>query len=375
MRNYTILLSLLASLTASGCNGIDCGPGTIERNGTCAPADENPDPSSCGPFTHLVGETCVPDNPPTECGMNTMAVTDPETGIVTCVGTGGGTDCATPLPCPNPTGSTKQTICGQIYDFENMTKFAGTGAAQCDATTPTASGPCALALSAYDALNFASNPATATPLAVGSKYIDNCGRFKLENVETSGTGPYIGIGVDDAVGMGPTGISVTAAVATGKLAMGVTNNVEAFIVKPSTAQMWGTTSGGGVSLQTGVFATLFRKHKLPLVNASFDPFEPQSGVVIQRGSPALDVPSTNAFYFGANVVDHTTIDPAATATGVNGTGLVNDANVMRDSLSYLGKNGLGTGCRWENHGGASLPGIVYIQIFRKADIIGMTCND
>lgn len=368
MRNQTILLSLLASLTASGCTSVDCGPGTIERNGTCEPADRNPDPSVCGPFTHLVGEDCVPDLPPTECGPNSVGMVDPETGVVVCHGTGGG---GCNLACPAVTGSTKQSICGQIYDFEDMSKFQeGTmpDGTPCNPQAPAASGPCALTVVPYDAINFGTNPSTTQPLPHGTITVNNCGAYSIADVDTSGT-TFIGIGVDDVAGLGPTGVSVTTAVAIPKAAGQVTTNVETFMVKPSTAMMWGTTSGGGVSLQTGVFAPLFRKHKSA---ATGDPLEPQAGVTIVKGTGPIP---NNDFYFGANVVGHTTIDPAATATGVNGTGLVNNASVPNDGLSYQGQGGLGAGCRWELHGGASLPGIVYIQVFHKADIIGQTCND
>lgn len=373
MRNQTILLSLLASLTVSGCNSVDCGPGTIERNGTCEPADHAFDPGVCGPFTHLVGEDCVPDFPPTECGSNSVGMLNPETGIIECHGTGGG-GCS--LSCPTPTGSTKMSICGQIYDFENMSEFkegAMPDGMPCNPQAPAASGPCALTVIPYDAINFGTNPTTTQPLQHGTVTVNNCGKFSIADVETSGT-TFIGVGVDDVAGMGPTGVSVTSAVAIPKAANQAVPNVEAFMVKPSTAMTWATTSGGGVSLQTGVFATVFRKHRLPLTDTSFDPKEPQPGVTIVKGSPSTTIPN-NDFYFGANVVDHTTIDPAATATGINGTGLVNNASVPNDSLTYQGQGGLGTGCRWELHGGASLPGIVYVQIFHKADIIGMTCAD
>jgi hypothetical protein len=82
----------------------------------------------------------------------------------------------------------------------------------------------------------------------------------------------------------------------------------------------------------------------------------------------------NDYYFQAALTDRTTIDPAATATGANGTALVTNASVS-DSVVYAGQGGLGPGCRWELHAGASLANIVYIQVYRKADIIGQTCSD
>jgi hypothetical protein len=69
-------------------------------------------------------------------------------------------------------------------------------------------------------------------------------------------------------------------------------------------------------------------------------------------------------------------DPGATVTGMNGTALVANRTIG-ESVAFEGIGGLGTGCRWEPHAAASLPGIVFIQLFRKADLIAMpgSCND
>ena len=61
------------------------------------------------------------------------------------------------------------------------------------------------------------------------------------------------------------------------------------------------------------------------------------------------------------------------STGANGTGFVNNAT-LNDGL-YYGQGGLGAGCVWEGHAAASLPGIVFIQVFRKTDATPATCND
>jgi hypothetical protein len=368
MRNCFILLSLFASL--SGCNQIVCPPGTIERDGTCGPPMTAVDPGVCGPYTELQGDRCVPTFPPTVCEDGTTeAVIDPETGVTTCKGIGGLLPCGVPIACGTPTGSTKQTICGQLYNFEDGTRFEAAGAMglPCDRQMPATSGPCALAMYAYDALAFASNPMTAQALPVRTTYLDECGRYKLVDIETSGTQLYLGIGVDDAgQPFAPTGVTVTSAVAVPRVAMTVTNNVEAFIVKSSTTQAW--ENSGGPPLSGGIYAPVFRAHRagVPM------PFENESGVTITKSGATIP---TNDFYFKAAATDRTMIDTAATSTGANGTVLVTNASVDADGLSYNGQGGLGPGCRWELHAGASLPGIVFIQIFRKIDIVGLTCND
>ncbi|HEY5937341.1 MAG TPA: hypothetical protein VIU61_21985 [Kofleriaceae bacterium] len=356
------------ALTTSGCKQLECADGTIERDGMCEPADV-PVAGICGPFTELQGDRCVPMFPPTECDPSTTeADTDPTTGVTTCIGTGGVGNCTSDIACTTPAGASKQTICGRLYDFETNLPFRAGGdtdTAPCNASMPEASGPCALTIGAYDAIAFAMNPGTAVPLPTGGLYIDRCGRYKLTDIETNGTGPFIGLGVDDAGGMGPTGVTVTAAVATAKSGMTATRNVEAWIVKPSTAMMWATT--GGPTLQTGVYAGVFRQHKV----GNGDQFANQMGVTITKAGNTV---TANDFYFQAALTDRTTVDPAATSTGANGTALVNNASV-NDSVVWAGQGALGAGCRWEPHAAASLPGIVFIQVFRKIDILGMTCSD
>src|SRR5688572_2407448 len=188
MRKHTILLSLFAAvITTSGCKEIECGDGTILRDGTCEPASLSTAAGMCGPFTELQGDRCAPQFPPTECDPTTTTPSvDPETGVTTCIGTGGG-GCSAAFACPTPTMANRMTICGQIFDFETNAKFTATdsGGAPCG-TTPAASGPCALQIRAYDALTFASDPGNAPQLPVGSVYIDDCGRYRLVDIDTNG---------------------------------------------------------------------------------------------------------------------------------------------------------------------------------------------
>ena len=365
MRDYTILLSLIAALTATGCKTIECADGTVERDGICEPGDKATDEAKCGPFTELQGDQCVPMFPPTECDPNTTSPdTDPETGVTTCIGMGGPSGCDSKLACPTPTGSTKQTICGQLYDFETGLPFAAAGATgqMCDSSAPASSGPCALSIGAYNAFDFAHG--MGGPLPVEEVYIDDCGRYRLKNIETQSAGPFVGLGVDDAAGMGPDGVTVTAAVAEPTGPMTATKDFDAFIVKPSTAAAWGNNL-----LNTGIYALVFRAHKEGVGDAS----ELQPGVQITfKGVPQ----SSNDFYFEAAATTRTTIDTGATMTGANGTGLINNASVD-DLTVWAGSGGIAdtTNCVWESHAGASLPGVVFVQIFRKTNAFGKTCNE
>jgi hypothetical protein len=375
MRHQTILLSLFASLTASGCSAVECADGTVERNGACEPSDMGVDPARCGEFTQLIGDECVPLYPPIVCQSGALEEDPANPGVQICVG-GIETDCSAAITCATPTSSTKQTICGQIYDFETGGKFQTNPADpkpnKCDPANPAAAGPCALTMVAYDAVAFGMSPGTAPPLTIGSTTIDECGRFRLDNIDVSSVGFFVGIGVDDAnMPLGTAGVTVTTAVAVPKQPMTASKNIEAFMTKLSTTQAW--TASGGPPLSGGIYAPVFRAHKLP-VTAPNTPLDPQAGVTVLFDGNTIP---NNDFYFQAAQLTRTTIDTAATATGMNGTVLVTGANVGQ-GVKYGGSGGLGAGCTWEPHAGASLSnfgGIVFVQVFRKLAILGQTCND
>jgi hypothetical protein len=100
---------------------------------------------------------------------------------------------------------------------------------------------------------------------------------------------------------------------------------------------------------------------------------PQEGVAFAKMGDTGPVMG-NDYYFEATETLHQAVDPAADVTGLNGTVLVTNRSIS-ESVAFDGVGGLGPGCRWEPHAAASLPGIVFIQVYRKADIPFMTCND
>ncbi len=98
-------------------------------------------------------------------------------------------------------------------------------------------------------------------------------------------------------------------------------------------------------------------------------FETQAGVQATRsGNPN----AANDYYFTANQTTRQTIDGAATVTGMNGTALITNAAVA-ESVVYAGTGGIPTTCVWEAHAGASLPNIVFIQLFRPVNAVAQTC--
>jgi hypothetical protein len=147
-------------------------------------------------------------------------------------------------------------------------------------------------------------------------------------------------------------------IATARAPDTATRDLEGFVVAPSTTAKWAST--GGPSIATGYFAMVFRAMRSGLM--------PQSGVTALRMTTPIP---DNDFYFDADETTRGTIDVTATATGANGTALVTGASLADGA--YTGTGGLPAECRWSAGPGVTLPGVVFIQIFRPEDATGMTC--
>jgi hypothetical protein len=295
-----------------------------------------------------------------------VATVDPVTGITTCVGTGGG-GCSSTFPCPQPAGSTKLTICGQLYDYENMSKFAGdaTGA-RCDSSSPSTTGPCALTVLAFDALVYGNDQTkgNVTPTGPDDIYIDDCGRFRIANIETNGTGPFIGLGFTEAGKLpqrplNQLSVTATTGVATLKPANRVVSKLEAYVAKPSTIMGW---ENGGPPLSGGIYVGVFKAHKA----GTGDQNANQAGVKFTKSGSLIQ---SQDYYFTANQATNTTIDTNAMVTGVNGSGLLTGTSV-NEATAYSGTGGITdmAHCTWENHAAANLANIVFFQIYRKTDV-------
>jgi hypothetical protein len=360
-----LVLLVLSAALAAGCKSVDCGDGTIERNGACVPSSETVGNAKCGPFTRLAGDVCVPMLSPTVCDPSTTTEEIDEMGVTTCVGTGGG-GCAARLACPTPADG-KQTICGQLYDFENNMPFAQAGAMGTKCATGATSGPCALGMRAYDAVAFAMNPGTTQPLTNTEVYIDDCGRFRVSEI-TQPAGPFIALAIDDAdpTKPGPLGITNSVGLATTKdVVTRTTRDFEAFVVRPATSAGW--TGGPLLDSTHGIYAPIYRGHRTGTdlatgVTFTFGPMGPTQPTM-------TDV--NRDFYFAAGSTNRTTLDAGVGATTTNGTALVSGATLAEQ---YSGQSSLPQGCIWDVHAGASIPFVIFIQIFRPTNIPSMTCS-
>src|SRR5258706_14783717 len=97
---------------------------------------------------------------------------------------------------------------------------------------------------------------SARPLTTGTVYIDDCGLYKVPNIQVSSE-VFIALGIDDAgMPLGPAGITNTTGVATPKSANHATKDLEAWVVDQATTTMW--TNTGGPALSVGVYDGIFR---------------------------------------------------------------------------------------------------------------------
>ena len=357
-----IVIAIAAASLHAGCKEVECGDGTIERDGKCESSDTTIDTAKCGENTIAVGDQCVPEFQPTVCDpATTEEDLNASTNVISCIGTGGG-GCGAALACPTPAAG-KQTICGQLFDFESGDVFttATSSGVRCDPAMPSTAGPCAVRINAYDAIAFAMNPMTA-PLPVGDLYIDDCGRFRLTDVTPPAASPFIALGTDDIdpTKTGPMGVTNATGVALNTAPNMATKDIEAFTVPLSTVQKW----QGMPPLAGGIYAMVFRAKRAPSK-------QPQAGITVLKGG-AVSIADDN--YFVSTDTTRERIDPTAMGTGANGTALVSNVSLAAGPTNTGTQGPLPPECKWSSHAAQTVAGIVFIQILRPVNATGMTCN-
>jgi hypothetical protein len=355
-RTALLAAAAIAALPlVSGCDALECGPGTIEDNGTCVVADgQSPaDVEACGLGTKYdpSTQTCAPLRPPTECGANTDPIVN-EDGVTVCEGSGGAQSCDSPISCPPPSGG-KVSVCGQLFDVETGTPIrAGTPAfADCNPAAPAASGPCALKVAFYDPLAFAGDTSTM-PQTTDQVRLDDCGRFAGVNIARPFNG-FLAVAVDDAGAADNRRLTgVAFSIATNERRVGV----RAFSAAFATDAKWTSSAGNPFGAQSlvdrGVFLPVYyTKH--PAEGGT-----PVAGVQIRASGMAADGVGTFDFYFGdTDRTIRSTIDPAAEATGANGAGLMVGTSLTQHS----GLGGEPQGCVWPSNLAAAIPGVVLVR--------------
>lgn len=346
-------LAMAAGASNVSCSTIDCGEGTVERDGVCFPANTDPDVAECAPGTVLGSMGCEVEEP-TQCDpQTTQEQLDPETGITTCVGTGG--DCTSEIGCPAP-DSNKASLCGRLWDVETDTPLTASGTGtQCAAPFP-ATGPCSIDLKFYDALDFAIDPAQAVPLTPeGGVYLDDCGRYRGFNMPRANFG-YIGIATDDAMDTADrhrlTGVATSNAFASPG------TEFRAYVTKITTDELWteGLALTGSTLAQRGVLAITFHYKEVP-----------RSGVQVRRNGALIP---NDDYYFTDLDAQRTAASLTPTVTGANGTVLVVNSD---KAIGHDGTGGEPGTCLWPSNLAAAIPGVVFVQLKEAETSGGAAC--
>lgn len=265
-------------------------------------------------------------------------------------------DCAVPLPCPAPPAG-RATLCGRILDAETDEVVAAASPTRQACTGVTTSGPCSLRVRYFDALDFAMNPTGAMPIMPETSMVDDCGRFRATNMARATFG-FIGIAVDDAPGITPaephvlTGVTFTNALASEP------TDVRAYATRVSTDQLWAT--GAGLTNQSfgqrGVLLKVFVHQGQPV-----------AGVTVRRND--APVPADDSYFSDAGRTRRM-VDPARSATGPNGSVLVLNGP---SPIEHGGTGSEPAGCQWPRNLGASIPGVVSIDVVQAETPAGAAC--
>lgn len=369
MSTKTKLLTALAIASIStlslGCDQLECGEGTTERNGECVAADGVvPETIFCDVGTHYDGATlsCVPDSLPTICDPDTTeAIVDPITGLITCEGTGGG-GCSGGCPQPD---SGRNTVCGRLVDAETgefLSMDAATGTNCLDVPAADRTGPCLMKVEFYDALGFAQNPTGTLPLPTDDLVVNDCGWFRGTNIPTPALG-FLAVGVNDSVDVDPaddvwvfTGVAFPVAPGDRR------PNQITYVVANDTDTKWTETAaspfGATTFSEKGVFFPIFMLEG-----------EPVEGVKVTR-DPAGVVPNDDYYFSDTDPTVRATVDPAQDATGPNGAGLL----VNSPLVDHGGEGGLPAGCVWKTDLAKSIPGVVFANERPAIDTEGEDCT-
>jgi hypothetical protein len=342
----TFSLAAASGLAATGCES-RCGEGTIERDGVCVAADQDPDPAECGEGTVLgVSGQCEAEYLPTKCDPDTTTPDETtEPGVTICVGTGVAS-CESFLPCPGADPN-KVTVCGRLYDAQTdqQIRAAAPMILGCD-EGGAQDGPCELTITFYDALEFAADPDSATELEPESFRLDDCGRFVAENIPKPKL-DFLGIGVDDGDG----GDYVNTGVAFAVISAQVEPRQKTYATRVDTDTAWSSALGLDPTLVSrGVFMSIFLHGDDPVAGVRVineagttdtgDDFYFTDVEPLSRNSPDADGPNND------------------NRTGPNGVALLINSNALN---FHTGEGAEPAGCEWPSNYAKSIPDVMFIN--------------
>lgn len=237
-------------------------------------------------------------------------------------------ECGAPLTCTGSPGLNKVTVCGQIRDVatdESVTSGA-------------------VAIKAYDALEFAGDPNNAPELAYESALIDACGRYRIEGIQRPSLG-FLALAVDD---VGDADVHAKTAIAFPVSNGEIRPDTTVYEMTHAIDAEWTMTAGlDDPSFVTrGALLTIF-------LDADGNPVP---GVTVTEGGATE--PANDFHFSDTTPSSRSTVDPAMNATGPNGAALkINSALV-----EHSGAGGCDT--EWERTLAASIPDVLFVATRR-----------
>jgi hypothetical protein len=311
VRAAALIAAAVAAFALPGCAepGVTCAPGTVAVDGACV-LDDEAIAVHCGAGTRYDPPTasCVGDPALGECYGGEI-VDDGDARTCVC-GANARASCSSGPPCAAPPAGVVR-VCGHLLDLETSEQLIDLD----DGEPPDPEGPCALALAAYDAADFASDPDAAEPLDTLA-WLDRCGRFRID------------------LPLPPSGFLAIAA-----------RDPSAETRAPSAITLPATSRVVGVRLPVAALATLeLWAASLELDGPGLD--ERGAAVVrlLHQGAFVAGATLPGAPYYFADTDPYllTTLDPARTETGPTGAALELDG----EPTSAPPSGGLPDGCTW-----------------------------
>jgi len=294
-------------------------------------------------------------------------------GCVGCGDAGGATDGAPSdaaavdaepgacwLPCPEPS-SGKNTLCGQVLDFETNQPIAvadPTGRSCEEIPAGERNGPCSMSVAIYDAIGFAQNPTGTQPLPVDSVTMNDCGRYVAVGIPTPALG-YVAVAIDDAAGSQDDTWVQTANI----YAIGPGDRLDRglYAVAATTDVEWTATAGDPFAGET--FATHGVGAEIYICGG-----EPLAGV--QLGNDGGVDPAHDFYFSDSDPWTRSTIDPAQNVTGADGTVLLAESAVVDHTSSTLQCGS----CVWEPAPVKAIPGLALVAEHIAVDDNGNPCG-
>lgn len=256
--------------------------------------------------------------------------------------------CSGTFLCQSPVPG-KVSVCGQLVSVASnqyVRRSNANGLLCGDA--PDTSSPCNAQLFAFDAVEYAANPATAVPLRAGRIQVDDCGRFRFESIDFPTMAPLVTLATrnDPAADTSPW---LESAVVIPVAANQLIPDQRMYMVDRTTDDQWTASAGNPFAGETfnerGVYMPLFLSSE-----PNADEHKRTAGVTVGGAGPT--------FYFNDTDANNVTnVAPGQTQTGTNGASLVTGIGATPPTTTGAEP----PGCAWPSRPADTIKGVTIIH--------------